>query len=204
MKGRAEEEKNALPQLAAGNSLSLEPGLTYCLLPRAWLVQWRAFLAAAQKRIVAASELDPPPPLPDSMQAVLCSCHPSCGGRGGRLNYPPPELLKRCSPRLPAAFAITCCCSHVAGLAAVSHTQSEKWKFDMIHSCQKATNPNRFFLSREGPQVSLCASALVVPGRIDVQLRSSWCLLCVECHSLRPCVATRGPEEGRVLAVPPV
>lgn len=44
-------ERALLGQLAAGTSVYLEPGVRYNLVPRAWLVAWRSYMAAAGKKV---------------------------------------------------------------------------------------------------------------------------------------------------------
>lgn len=93
-----ESEKAALSQLAAGTVLHLEPGVTYSLVPRAWLQQWRAFLGNAGKRTQplspgSAPEAPAPAPLAHAIANSLCECHPAC--EQPHLNHRPPAVTKR-------------------------------------------------------------------------------------------------------------
>ena len=94
LRERAQAQRTTLPALASGAAPVLEPGAPLCLLPRAWLAQWRAFLAGAAKRAGAPVELRPPPPLQPAMDELMCGCH---AGEHARLGFRPPAVARRCA-----------------------------------------------------------------------------------------------------------
>lgn len=90
----AEQERMQAPQLAAATQLYLEPGVSYSLMPRAWLQQWRAYINGASRRGKPQGAVLPAPPssLKEAYQALLCSCH---SGDDSRLAHPLPGLIHR-------------------------------------------------------------------------------------------------------------
>jgi len=109
LRERGEAERAALPALASGAAPALEPGAPLCLLPRAWLAAWRAFLAAAARRgggggaaaaAGAAADLRPPPPPDAALAELMCGCH---AGPRARLGFRPPAVVRRCAPPRPRA-----------------------------------------------------------------------------------------------------
>jgi hypothetical protein len=118
LREQAAEERGALAQLAAGTALHLEPGGSYCLLPRPWLAAWRGFVTGAgtARRGGAAgppgADLRRPGPLPAAVAETFCACHPSHGGPPpqppARLNVLPPAVIRRC-----ACMHCSCLLAHV-------------------------------------------------------------------------------------------
>ena len=92
LRERGEVERAALPALASGAAPVLEPGAALCLLPHAWLVQWRAFLAGAAKRSGSSSDLQPLAPLGPALGELMCCCH---AGEDARLGFRPPSVARR-------------------------------------------------------------------------------------------------------------
>lgn len=92
LRERGEAERAALHALASGAAPVLEPGAALCLLPHAWLVQWRAFLAGAAKRSGACADLQPPSPLEPAIAELMCCCH---AGEDARLGFRPPSIARR-------------------------------------------------------------------------------------------------------------
>lgn len=94
LKEQAGAQRNVLAQLAASTSLHLEPGGSYCLVPRPWLTAWRTFLGASGKRSSDAGQ--PPPSLPSAVAETFCTCHPANDELPGCLSVKPPAVVKRC------------------------------------------------------------------------------------------------------------
>lgn len=91
-------EKDELPQLAGRLPTLIAPGQKYYLIPSSWMKLWHQYIqtAGTSRRLHRPASPGPslastrPPPLPDAIQSVLCSCHPECPG----LTVPPPKLLR--------------------------------------------------------------------------------------------------------------
>lgn len=103
LKEQAGWQRSALAQLAAATSLHLEPGGSYCLLPRQWLAAWRAFLGASGKR--GSDTGQPPGPLPSTVAEAFCTCHPAGAEQAPLLSLQPPAVAKRYSFCRPAPLA---------------------------------------------------------------------------------------------------
>ena len=89
LKEHVEQQRQMFPSLFSGIATYLEPGAQYCLLPRAWLTQWRSHLNSGLKR---EADRQPPPPLVVALDHLLCECHRQTRPM---LDHPPPKAVKK-------------------------------------------------------------------------------------------------------------
>lgn len=93
LREQLEQQRSAAPMLLAGAGRRLEPGERMCLLPRAWLQRWRAFVGSGHKRDSGAAAH--PGSLAEALEELVCTCHRS--SQPG-LAFPPPPVHKRQAP----------------------------------------------------------------------------------------------------------
>lgn len=97
LREQAGTQKSLLAQLAANTTVHLEPHGRYALLPRPWLVTWRAYIGATGKRGNIA-DVRRPGPLPEALAETFCTCHvfqEDTPQKRVHLNVPPPSVVKR-------------------------------------------------------------------------------------------------------------
>ncbi|KAK9809511.1 hypothetical protein WJX73_006526 [Symbiochloris irregularis] len=95
---KREAQRSAAPQAAAATAVYLTPGTDYCLIPRAWLQGWRAYVSAGQGRRPGTADSavmsqQQPLPLAEVMPTMMCCCPDHAPTQ--RLEFPPPTVSKK-------------------------------------------------------------------------------------------------------------